>query len=199
MNTEYEATFWPIEKDVMRQKLASVGALLVYPERTMRRANFNLPPSEAIPNPERTWGRLRDEGDRITMSIKSVTGDTIEDQKEAEVVIDSLKRGRDFMLAFGCFEKSYQETKRELWKLDEVEIMIDEWPFLEPFVEIEGKSEEAVKAASEKLGFDYSKAHFGNVGDFYIQVYGVTFDQIYNKTPRLVFGDPLPFKNLPGK
>lgn len=193
MKTEYEATFWPIDKSTMRQKLASVGALLVYPERTMRRANFNLPPSEAIPNPERIWGRLRDEGDKITMSIKRVTGDTIEDQKEAEVIIDSLERGREFMLAFGCYEKSYQETKRELWELDGVEIMLDEWPFLDPFIEIEGGSEAEVRAVSEKLGFDYSRAHFGNVGDFYIQIYGVTFDQIYNHTPRLVFGDPLPF------
>ena len=167
-----------------------------YPERLMRRVAFNLPPSEAITNPAQAWGRVRDEGDRITMSIKSVTGLNIEDQKEAQVVVEDFEDGRAFMKSFGSVEKSYQESKRELWKLDDVEIMIDEWPFLEPFVEVEGKSEEAVRIVSEKLGFEWSKAHFGNVGSFYVERYGISEDQIYNQTPRLVFGDPLPFANI---
>jgi hypothetical protein len=32
--------------------------------------------------------------------------------------------------------------------------MIDEWPFLEPFIEVEGGSELGVRQVSEKLGFD---------------------------------------------
>ena len=196
MQTEYEATFWPIDKDTVRALLQSAGATMKYPERLMRRVAFNLPPSEAITNPAQAWGRVRDEGDRITMSIKSVTGLNIEDQKEAQVVVEDFEDGRAFMKSFGSVEKSYQESKRELWKLDDVEIMIDEWPFLEPFVEVEGKSEEAVRIVSEKLGFEWSKAHFGNVGSFYVERYGISEDQIYNQTPRLVFGDPLPFANI---
>ncbi|MES2994921.1 MAG: hypothetical protein V4681_02740 [Patescibacteria group bacterium] len=194
MQTEYEATFWPIDKADMRQKLARLEAHREYPERLMHRIAYNLPESKAIGDPSRTWGRVRAEGDQVTMSIKSVTGPNIEDQKEAQVTIDTFENGRAFMDSMGCVEKSYQESKRELWKLDGVEIMIDEWPFLDPFVEIEGVTEEAVRAVAQKLGFDWSEAHFGNVGAFYISKYGITEDRIYNHTPRLVFGDALPFE-----
>jgi hypothetical protein len=35
-------------------------------------------------------------------------------------------------------EKSYQETYREVWEMNnEIEIMIDEWPGMSPFIEIE--------------------------------------------------------------
>ena len=33
METEWEATFWPIEKDEIRQRLKEAGATLIYPER----------------------------------------------------------------------------------------------------------------------------------------------------------------------
>lgn len=196
METEYEATFWPVNKEEMRRVLSDSGAHLEQPERLMRRLAFNLAPSEAIQNPERTWARVRDEGDRVTMSVKSVTGSGIEDQKEAQVVIGSFEDGRAFLKAMGSSEKAYQESYRELWTLDGVEIMLDTWPFLEPFVEIEGASGEVVRAVAEKLGFDWARAHFGNVGSFYVSQYGITEDVIYNHTPRLAFGDELPFKAL---
>lgn len=83
--------------------------------------------------------------------------------------------------------------KRELWDLDGVEVTIDEWLFLEPYVEVEGKSEEAVKQASEKLGFDYSKAIFNSVDKLYIQKYGVSEDVINNHTPEITFNGKKPF------
>ncbi len=193
METEYEATFWPINKEEMRKRLLATGAILIHPERLMRRFAYNLAPSEGVSNPGRTWARVRDEGDKITMSIKSVTGSRIEDQKEAQVIIDTFENGNAFLIAMGCSQKAYQESYRELWKLYDVEIMLDTWPFLEPFVEIEGHTEVTVRSVSEKLGFDWTKAHFGNVGSFYVKQYGITEDRIYNHTPRLAFDDPIPF------
>ena len=76
--------------------------------------------------------------------------------------------------------------------LDEVEIMIDEWPFLEPFVEVEGKSEEEVKKVSEKIGFDYSKALFSNTALLYQRKYNIPNDKI-NVEPLVVFDMKNPF------
>ena len=73
-----------------------------------------------------------------------------------------------------------------------MEIMIDEWPFLEPLVEVEGKSEEEVKKVSKKIGFDYSKALFCPAGKLYQMKYNIPDDKI-NTAPKIVFDMQNPF------
>lgn len=190
MDTEYEATFSPVHKDESRAKLKALGAKLAYPERLMRRTTFNLPPPLASAH---RFARVRDEGDRITMSVKQITGEGIEGQKEAMVVINDFAQGVALLKSLGCIEKAYQETRRELWMLDGVEVTIDEWPFLDPFIEIEGSSESAVQAVAQKLGFDWKDARFCAIGTLYMERYGKTEDHINNHTPRIVFDEPNPF------
>jgi len=86
--------------------------------------------------------------------------------------VDNFKKAAQLLTAIGCKRKSYQETKRELWLLGEVEITIDEWPFLEPLVEIEGKSEKAVEKICNKLSLDYGKALFCSITTLYNKKYG---------------------------
>ena len=136
MNIEFEATFTNIDKDEMRAKLSSVGARLVRSEYMQKRFVFTLPKGHEIPG---GWLRVRDEGDKITMSLKVISGNTIEDQKEICLTVNDFNEAVLFLESIGCVQKAYQESKRELWMLDDVEITIDEWPFLEPFVEVEGK------------------------------------------------------------
>lgn len=190
MNIEYEATFPDVDKREVRARLLAVGATLVKPEFFQKRVVFNMPKGHEIPG---GWVRVRDEGDRITMSLKVVDGERIENQKETCLKIDGFDEGVDFLLSIGCERKSYQETKRELWMLDGTEVTLDEWPFLRPFVEVEGRSEESVKMVAEKLGFDYTQALFGAVDILYIRQYPyLTFDRI-NQAPRIVFDGENPF------
>lgn len=190
MNIEYEAKFTGINKDEMRKKLKAVGAVLVRPEFLQKRTVFNIPTGHKIKG---GWLRVRDEGDKITMSLKIVDGDKIENQKEIQLKIDSFDNACNILRTIGCEEKSYQETKRELWNLDDAEIMIDEWPFIEPFVEVEGVSEEVVKKVSAKLGFDWSKARFGAVDILCSEKYNISVDRINNHTPKIVFEMENPF------
>jgi len=125
-----------------------------------------------------------------------IDGSNIENQKEVNLVIDDFKKGIEFLEIIGCKRKSYQETKREIWKLDNVEICIDEWPFLEPFVEIEGKSEKEVRVVSEKLGFDYSKAWFCAVGLIYSKKYNIPVEVINNEMPEIIFNTDNPFLKI---
>ena len=188
MAIEYEATFSNINKEIIRKKLKKIGGKLVKPETSMKRFAFNLPSNE-----RGKWLRVRDEGDKITMSFKAIEGKGIESQKEVELVIDNFEHGVNFLKSIGCHEKAYQESKREIWEIDNTYIMIDEWPFLEPLVEIEGSDEKSVKSVAEKLGFDYSKAIFSSVDELYTEKYGVSEDVVVNKTPRIAFGDENPF------
>lgn len=190
MNIEYEATFTNVNKDEVRERFRKAGAVLIRPEYLQKRIPFHLPKEKRSKD---SWLRVRDEGDKITLSLKVIDGDKIENQKELCLKINSFDDAAELLKAIGCESKSYQETKRELWKLDGVDITIDEWPFLEPFVEVEGDSEKAVKEVSEKLGFNYTDALFCAVGTLYQMKYSISPDGI-NKFEKLVFEMENPFR-----
>lgn len=192
INIEYEATFPDINKDEIRERLKKVGATLAKPDFLMKRIVFELPAGHEIPG---GWLRVRDEADKTTMSLKIVNGNNIEDQKEICLRIDNLNEGVKFLEAVGARQKAFQESRRELWILDGVEITIDEWPYLEPYVEVEGKSEKEVKEASTKLGFDYGQAIFCSVDILYNKKYGTPLEVINYKTKLITFTDPNPFEN----
>ena len=192
MEIEYEATYLNIDKDEVRARLKSAGAKLIKPEFLQRRYVWHFPKGHEIYG---SWVRVRDEGDKITMSIKIVDGRNLEDQREVMLTIDNFDKAREMLNLLGCQERAYQETKRELWHLDKAEITIDEWPHLEPFVEVEAMSEEEVKNVSAKIGFDYSQAKFGSADFFYADKYNISIDVFNKETPILTFDQPNPFIN----
>lgn len=189
MQIEYEATFTNVDKDEIRKRFRQAGAELIRPEYLQKRIPLHLPKEKRSRD---AWLRVRDEGDKITLSLKVVDGDKIENQKELCLEINNFDDAVELLKAIGCEPKSYQETRRELWKLDGADITIDEWPFLEPFVEVEGDSEKAVQDASEKIGFNYADALFCAVGKLYQMKYGIHPDKI-NGLEKLVFDMENPF------
>jgi adenylate cyclase class 2 len=175
MKTEYEATFLDIHREDLTKNLKGLNANLERPEYMQRRVTLELPKEKQDPN---TWLRVRDEGDKVTLTLKSVDGKTITGQKEILVEVNDFGDTVALLESIGCERKSYQESRRELWRLGDVEIAIDTWPFLATYVELEGPSEEAVKEAADQLGFDYSTAIFDTVNGIYKQKYGKTLDEL---------------------
>ncbi len=190
MQIEYEATFTTIDKGEVRNKLKETGAKLVKEEFLQKRTVFNLPKNNEIKG---GWLRVRDEGDKITLSLKVVNGENIEDQKEVCLEIDNYEQAELLLSTLGADRKAYQETKRELWVLDGVEVTIDTWPFLEPFVEVEGPTEEEVKSVADKIGFKWDEAKFCAVDTLYSEKYGISTHRINNETPEILFEMENPF------
>jgi len=193
MQIEYEATFENIDKDEMRARLKKASAKLERPEFLSRRYTFSIPGRQ---NGVSSWIRVRDNGRKVTQALKIVNTGKIEDQKELEIEVGSFDDTVEFFERIGCRKKSYQETKRERWILDGVEVTIDEWPFLEPFVEVEGKNEEEVRKVSEKLGFDWDKALFCAIGHLYYRKYDMPEHYFNNKIPKIIFEMKNPFLNI---
>jgi adenylate cyclase class 2 len=129
VDIEYEATFESVNKPQLRLKLASTGAKLLKSEFLQKRTVFKLPKSVEVSG---GWARVRDEGDKITVSVKAVTGTKITDQKEVCIVVDSYHRAEQFLQVSGFMKKAYQETFRELWILNGDEMTIDTWTYLDP-------------------------------------------------------------------
>lgn len=189
MNTEYEATYIDINKEEMRERLTNAGAKLLRPEFKQKRIAFDLPGFEKKGD---RFARVRDEGDKITMTLKIFEGNKIADQKEINLTVDNFDNAVIFLEKIGCINKSYQETMREIWKFDDTEVTIDTWPFIEPIVEVEGYSEEDVKKISKKLGFDYNKAKFCSIDVIYGEKYNLPIG-IINTSPKIIFEMENPF------
>ncbi len=194
LGTEFEATFvlGGRSVDEIRELLSSKGAILVRPEYTQYRIVFHPPESCIVKN---AFVRVRKEGESvITMSLKVFgEGNRISDQKEIELGVSSFEDAKNFLVALGATVKAEQETRRELWTLDGADITIDTWPFLDPFIEVEGPDEHVVRSVSEKLGMTWENALFDGVAAQYEAKYGIPASVVNNETPRIVFDMENPF------
>lgn len=192
MKTEIEVKFVNIDIEAMRQKLTDVGAQLEQPMRLMRRALIEQPEHQA----EHSFIRIRDQGDKTTLCFKrraSIDTHTIDDTEEIEVDVSDFDTTVELFTHAGWPPKTYQENRRETWHLQDVEVVIDEWPWMPPQIEIEGPTEEAVQKVAEQLGFDWSEARLGHIDTIYQEYY--TFAPGFRGVidlHEMRFEDPLP-------
>ncbi len=180
LKPEIEATFINIDKDQLRAQLKGLGAKLLQPELLMRRTIFDID--------DYSFVRVRDEGNRITMSYKHLDAVSLSGMKEICLNVNNYDEAIAFVKACGLKIKAVQETLREEWELDGVELDIDTWPWLPPYVEIEGPNEAAVKSVAAKLDFDMADALYGSVDEVYKIYYDVTRNDI-NYCPEIKFTD----------
>ena len=167
MQTEIEVKFLDVDFDALRSKLIALGAVCEQPMRHMRRAIIEPPELEA----KNAFVRVRDEGDKVTLTYKQFQEVSLTGAKEIEVVVSSFEDTIALLDKAGLASKSFQESRRETWRLDEVEVVLDEWPWLKPYIEIEGHDEQQVKDAASRLGFDWNMAVFGKVTEAYQRQY----------------------------
>jgi adenylate cyclase class 2 len=190
MKTEIEVKFTGIDLDGMRRKLTELGATCEVPMRLMRRVAID---SDFMRTGKDAFLRVRDEGDKVTMTYKQFDSLSLHGAKEIEVSVSDFDDTVAILAQAGLPSHTYQETKRETWKLGDVEIMLDEWPWLDPYIEIEADSEEAVRKAAGDLGFDWDSAVFGDVMAAYrVQYPHLTEKDTVANIAEVKFGLPLP-------
>lgn len=173
METEIEAKFVDIDPSALRSKLKELDATLEYPEILMRRKNFDYPDGR-LDKENNGWIRVRDEGDKVTLSYKQLNDRTLHGTKEVSVDVSDFDKTCDFLIAIGMKIKAYQETKREKWIYKNVEVTIDTWPWVPSFVELEASSEESLKEVAKELDLEWYKAMHGSVETVYQMHYGFT-------------------------
>lgn len=189
MNTEIEVKFLHVNHDEIRQKLQAIGATCEKPMRLMRRVTFD----NAAMKAKNGWIRVRDEGDKVTIGYKQTDSFDIDGTKEIETTVG------DFDAAVAIFKQleidggSFQESKRESWRLGEAQIELDEWPWLDQYIEIEAPTAELVHDIAAKLGFDMSKAVSGDVMAAYREQYPhLGLKDTVGNLAEVRFGTPLP-------
>ncbi|MES2876098.1 MAG: class IV adenylate cyclase [Patescibacteria group bacterium] len=165
MKTEIEVKFLNVDIDDICQRLTKLGAQLEQPMRLMKRALIETDEMKQ----RNGYLRIRDEGDKVTATYKQFTENSLTGASEREIVVSDFEETIAIFEEFGLHYYTFQESKRETWKLGDAEVVIDEWPWIPPYIEIEGDSELIVTDAAKLLGFDWADGVFGSV------------DVIYNK------------------
>lgn len=191
MKPEIEAKFLSVDPDDIRARLEGVGAVCKQPMQLMQRIIFSTPEMDK----KRSYVRVRDEGHRIAMTYKQFDEISLTGAKEVELTVNDFDSAVAFVEALGVKAKSVQEARREIWMLGDVEVVIDEWPWIKPYIEIEAPTEEQVKDTASKLGFEWSSAAFGDIMTAYRAEFsgmGTTYDDMIYNLPTIRFGDPQP-------
>ena len=198
MDTEFEAKFYPVDKDKFREKLKSVGAKLTIPERKMvrviadRQANNFLNKSDYI--------RVRNEGNVIRLSYKRTANESgkLSDQKEIDVEVGDYDKTVEILKLIGVKFNKIQETLREEWLYKGAQITIDTWPGLETYSEIEAGSEREVKSFAHDLGLNWEGRIITTAAEVYAKVYGMSIEEVNRKISNITF-DNNPFEGLTKK
>jgi hypothetical protein len=188
VEVEYEGRILEVNPTEIRNKARSLGGHLKAPMTLYRRSVFKLC------GVERGFVRVRDEGDKTTMTAKIFKNKDFPEEYELKVQ-DSFESGQAFLRALNLEEKAYHETIREKWHIPSrkggdkelCELTIDYIPGLPAYSEIECKSQRDLRRACKLLGVKYSDLLFGGYGNVFVHYYGMAARDINDEIPHLTF------------
>jgi adenylate cyclase class IV len=184
MKIEYEVKYMGVDINDLRSNLKSAWWEQIRKRTFMRRVVFHSP----IWN--HSFLRVRDEWDKVTMTLKVVDSiDSVDWVRENEIEVNSFEAAKLLLQQLWFIQKAYQETYREVRSIDRAAVSIDERPWLKPFVEVEADDEIIVKNISDRLWFDYNKAVFWTVTDIYQLECWMKHDYI-NNLSQITFENP---------
>jgi adenylate cyclase class 2 len=194
---EYEVRFIDINEKKIKKILKLLGAKLINKKRLMPLTVFHHPT-----NKENTYIRIRDEGDKITLTSKeNMHFNTIPGKypEEYEVIIDNIDEGVLILTSLGCVKKYSVEKIRETYSLPGVkEIVFDSYPGLPTYMEIDCHTEKNLNRLVALLGLDIKDQYNGTVVDQYYYHYEIPLDRDTNTD--LTFKNGLKiFEKLIGK
>jgi predicted adenylyl cyclase CyaB len=125
--------------------------------------------------------RVRDEGHRVTMTVKRRFGNDKYD-KEDEAIINDFNKGVGLLESLGFRKMYYLEKTRDIYTMRapdnaEAEIVFDTYPGLPACLEIEAPTEAAVLHTAALLGLRPGEDQTRDAGDMYLEHYGITKDR----------------------
>ncbi len=119
------------------------------------------------------WVRLRQTGDETTITIKRIVNSKGEYELDAvnelEFDVPSIDDGKQLLEDLGYFFARHQIKMRIAYDYKNTEIVIDKWPKLAPYIEIEGPTKEEIEEAVLMLGYEIKDAIVINTDDVYSQ------------------------------
>lgn len=150
---ETEAKFYVRDLERIRKSLESLDAQIVQPRVLEMNLRFDLPDASL-----RAQGRVlrlrRDTEARLTYKGGNKNTRGVLSREEIEFVVGDFEKAKKFLEALGYQQIFYYEKYRTTYQLDKTLIMLDELPYGN-FVEIEGETEETIRALSQRLDLNW--------------------------------------------
>lgn len=184
MAKEFEIKFLNVSKDTVRELLLQNELTCTQQEFLMKRKTFH-----PLQTDKNEWFRIRKEYSKTTMTYKCIHASDIDGVEEHEVNVSDFDVAAEILMKTGLKNTSTQENLREVWKNHEIEVCIDTWPGLNPYIEIEGTTPEIVRGYTERLGFVFEDGLFGGSEVVYEKELGIPSD-ILIKLPVISFDNP---------
>lgn len=173
MNSEYEVRVLDIGVDSFIKQIEKLGAIYVNKYEQKRYIyDFN-------PKIDNKWIRLRTDGFKTTLAIKEYQSAEIGGTKEIEIEVSDIEKTDEILNQLGYFKRSVQENKRIRYILNDVEIDIDTWPYLNTYVEFEGKNKKSVQDLLKLLEIDENSITTMDAQDIYL-ANGFTLEDLNN-------------------
>jgi adenylate cyclase class 2 len=179
MNQEFETQVLDIDKEEIITILRKLGAK-EEPEVLQRRWIFDITPCTVASTGE--WIRLRKVGDKKpTITYKNKSGKGMGDTQELEIEVEDFHKAEMLLSKLKFAGKYYQENKRAIFELNDIEFTLDSWPKIPTYLEIEAKSEEKVHEGLKMLGlFGKDVGHMGTLTIY--KHYGIDLHSIKELT-----------------
>lgn len=120
------------------------------------------------------WVRLRQTGEETTLTIKKIVDSkgqyALDAVRELEIDVPDISTGVELLESLGYFFERHQIKMRIAFNYKNTEIVIDKWPKLKPYIEVEGPTAEEIDEAVEMLGYDPKEAIVINTDDLYTEI-----------------------------
>lgn len=167
MQLEKEVKILNINAQEVKSKLKQLGAEY---KGTFHQKRFTYDFNPVNPN---KWIRLRTNGEKTTLTIKEIVDKTkVDGTKEWEIEVSDFEETNKIIFELGYEYRNYQENTRTIYNYADLEIVIDKWPQIPEYMEIEGKSVESVLNFVEKLNIENCEVTTEDVVSVY-EKYGI--------------------------
>ena len=174
MSKEIELKFFSFDRKILNEKIKELGGV--------KKGMYHFKVVNFYPPIPYNTLRVRDEGHRITFTIKEKqksAGDIRSYDIENEVNISNYQEMRTMLNKIGFKENYSLEKIREIYDIGESELVFDHYPGLPSYIEIESPTEEELFDLAKKLGLILGEKQM-DAGDLYLEIYGITKDRPIN-------------------
>jgi len=187
MPKEYEYRFKDYNKKEITTKLKELGA------KYFGTFKFRVVVFIDQNNSEK-YIRIRDEGHRVTMTVKNNLTDKF--PIENEVIIHDFDEGINIMLQLNCRKKYYYEKYREIWNYKKSEIIFDTNPGIPELMEVESGTKKELDILCKKLDLNIKNYQGFSNNTRYNDLFGISIDpKMLNLTFKSALKELKPNKN----
>jgi len=130
--------------------------------------------------------QLTGESEKVILTHKGPRQEArFKSRQEIEIEVSDLEVAAELLAALGHEKALVFEKRRQVWRLADCAVCLDELPLLGSFVEIEASGEHQIADALEKMEL----AHLGHVNESYAQLMRAKLNELGSGKMEAFFND----------